>query len=126
MDAKQLAQSPGGAVGGPPTGGFGGGPPGARGGLMLLSPPVLIGVSAVFLVITALSFWLIYRKAGYSGLLGLLMLIPGVNLAMMLWFASTEWPTLKSLREQRALVAMHESEAAEGAAVHDAAAVQPV
>jgi hypothetical protein len=33
-----------------------------------------------------------------------------VNLVMMLWFAFAEWPVLKQLREQRAIVAMHGAE----------------
>lgn len=101
---------PGGAPGGDdmiaggPPGGFPGGP-GPRGGLLL--PPgmmlVLLGLGAV---VTGVAFWQIYRKAGLSGALGLLMIIPGVNLVMMLWFAFTEWPVLKELREQRAVSAM--------------------
>ena len=44
------------------------------------------------LVIQAIIFGTIFRKAGYSGWLGLLMVIPPVNLMTLLWFATTTWP----------------------------------
>jgi hypothetical protein len=43
-------------------------------------------------ILPALIFGVIFRKAGYSGWLGLLMAVPGVNLAMLAWFATTTWP----------------------------------
>jgi hypothetical protein len=44
------------------------------------------------LVIQAIIFGTIFRKAGYSGWLGLLMAVPLVNLAALLWFATSTWP----------------------------------
>jgi hypothetical protein len=44
------------------------------------------------LVIQAAIFGAIFRKAGYSGWLGLLMAVPVVNLITLLWFATTTWP----------------------------------
>ena len=44
------------------------------------------------LVVQAMIFGAIFRKAGYSGWLGLLMAIPLVNLVTLLWFATTTWP----------------------------------
>jgi hypothetical protein len=37
-------------------------------------------------------FGAIFRKAGYSGWLGLLIAVPLVNLATLLWFATAHWP----------------------------------
>jgi len=48
--------------------------------------------SVVVLLIQALIFGAIFRKAGYSPFLGLLMAIPLVNLATLVWFASAHWP----------------------------------
>lgn len=116
---------PGGAPGGGdmiaggPPGGFPGGP-GPRGGL-LLPPGVMLVLLGLGAVVTAVAFWQIYRRAGLNGALGLLMIIPGVNLVMMLWFAFAEWPVLKELREQRAVSAMW----AEQHAAHPAPAVDP-
>jgi hypothetical protein len=47
---------------------------------------------AVGLLLQACIFGVIFRKAGYSGWLGLLMVVPLVNLAVLLWFATTTWP----------------------------------
>ena len=44
------------------------------------------------LVIQAVIFGSIFRKAGYSGWLGLLMVVPLVNLVMLFWFSSATWP----------------------------------
>jgi hypothetical protein len=43
-------------------------------------------------VIQALIFGSIFRKAGYTGWLGLLMVVPIVNLVTLFWFASATWP----------------------------------
>jgi hypothetical protein len=37
----------------------------------------------LFLIVTIIPFWPIFRKAGFSGALSLLMLIPGVNLIVL-------------------------------------------
>lgn len=34
----------------------------------------------------------IFRKAGYSGWMGLLFIIPLVNLGVFIWFAFADWP----------------------------------
>ncbi len=41
---------------------------------------------------------LIFRKAGYSGLQIVLLFIPVVNIGAFVWFALTEWPIQKELR----------------------------
>jgi len=43
-------------------------------------------------VIQAVCFGSIFRKAGYSIWLGLLMLVPLVDLVMLVWFSSATWP----------------------------------
>jgi len=40
-------------------------------------------------------YWKIFSKAGYSGALSLLMLVPLVNLIVFVWFAFAQWPVLK-------------------------------
>lgn len=39
---------------------------------------------------------LIFRKAGYTGWLALLMLIPIVNYVLTWWFALADWPSGKA------------------------------
>jgi hypothetical protein len=48
--------------------------------------------SLAALVIQAIIFGAIFRKAGYSPFLGLLMAIPLVNLITLIWFATAHWP----------------------------------
>jgi hypothetical protein len=66
----------------------------AMGAVWLL---VCIGLLILSLVIN----WTIAAKAGYSGALSLLMLIPVVNLIIVLMFAFSEWPIQKELREAK-------------------------
>lgn len=42
---------------------------------------------------------LIFRKAGYSGWQIFLLFIPIVNVVAFIWFALTEWPIQKELKE---------------------------
>jgi hypothetical protein len=43
-------------------------------------------------ILSAYIFGSIFRKAGYSGWLALLMFVPLVNGGVLLWFATTTWP----------------------------------
>jgi hypothetical protein len=43
-------------------------------------------------------YWKIFSKAGYSGFLSLLLLVPIANLIVIIWFAFADWPVLKKLR----------------------------
>lgn len=40
----------------------------------------------------AAAFTAIFHKAGYPAWYGLLMLIPGVNVGVLVWFAAATWP----------------------------------
>lgn len=57
---------------------------------------ILLLVAGLFLVlisVTSIVAWVkIFTKAGYSGDLVVLMLIPLVNIITFLWFAFTTWP----------------------------------
>jgi len=45
-------------------------------------------------------FWFIFKKAGYPPWLGLLMVVPIANIAMLYFLAFSDWPGLrKSLKE---------------------------
>ena len=45
--------------------------------------------------IVLLPFWRICTKAGYSGWLSLLVLIPVVNVVFIYFLGFTEWPSLR-------------------------------
>lgn len=40
-------------------------------------------------------FWSIFKKAGYSQWLSLLMVVPAINLAMLYFVAFSDWPRLR-------------------------------
>ncbi len=55
-------------------------------------------VSLILALLILCAFAAIFRKAGFSGWLGLLMLIPVVNLIWLLAFAfMSEWPIHRQL-----------------------------
>jgi hypothetical protein len=60
-------------------------------------------MAIIWLVIVAFLifiYWKIFSKAGYSGALALLLIVPIVNLILIIWFAFADWPILKRLRAQ--------------------------
>jgi len=82
-------------------GGYG---PGRFGGPGLLLGHQLFGMVLGLIVVglVVFAFWKLFQKAGFNGALGLLMLVPGVNLAAMLFLAFAEWPALRELEQLRA------------------------
>jgi len=52
------------------------------------------------IVVTIVAYWRIASKAGYSGVLSLLMLVPLVNFILLLFFAFTEWPIERELQSR--------------------------
>lgn len=55
-------------------------------------------VALVLLAVKLLIICKIFANAGYSWALGLLMLIPIVNIIMMFYLAFADWPVNKELR----------------------------
>ncbi len=67
-----------------------------------LGIPEVIVITVVFFALVAFVLWpysKIFSKAGYSGWLAALMLVPGVNLVLLFWFALADWPVLRRARE---------------------------
>ena len=68
---------------------------------MLIGPlQLLLSVAVAVIVIYTWGWWKIFSKAGYSGVLSLLMLIPILNIVMFLWIAFGAWPSLGSADEK--------------------------
>ena len=77
-----------------------------------MEPAVIAAMSAYFLVIFVIiaavvifsvwCYWRIAVKAGYSGPLSLLLLIPGANLVILILFAFSQWPIERELAALRA------------------------
>ena len=57
--------------------------------------PELAVIGLLFLVVLVLAFWKIFKKAGFSPWLGLLMLVPFVNFLSLCFLAFSDWPALK-------------------------------
>ena len=51
----------------------------------------------ISLVLTIVIWWKIFSKAGWPGALGLLMLVPFVNLIMCFYVAFATWPIQREL-----------------------------
>lgn len=65
---------------------------------------LVLFIAACVAAVIALFVWFWYRilsKAGYSGWLGLLILVPFGNLALALVLAFGEWPITRELVELR-------------------------
>ncbi len=53
------------------------------------------------LIVWAILMVLIFKKAGYSGVQTIFLFIPFVNVIVFVWFALTEWPIEKELKEMK-------------------------
>lgn len=58
---------------------------------------VFLFIMAVSVVLAVVIWWKIFSKAGWSGALGLLMLVPIVNFIMALYVAFATWPIQREL-----------------------------
>ncbi|OFW58576.1 MAG: hypothetical protein A2W01_02455 [Candidatus Solincola sediminis] len=63
---------------------------------------IIIIACSVFLFLFFISiWWMIFKKAGYGGAMGLLMFIPIVNFIMLLILAFGKWPVLRELEQYK-------------------------
>ena len=73
------------------TGAMTGDPMSIMGSMGIVSIIISIAFLALFLKV----WWNIFKKAGYSGWLGILMIVPLVNLILLLVLAFATWPIHK-------------------------------
>jgi len=66
--------------------------------LMTQTGAALVGAA---LLTWTLIWWRIFRRAGFHGAMGLLMLIPAVNLILLPVLAFGPWPVEKELKSLR-------------------------
>jgi len=66
---------------------------------------VVIALFAITLVVLAIAFHRLFQKTGLNGALGLLMLVPVVNLGVALYLAFAEWPVIAELARLKLLAA---------------------
>jgi hypothetical protein len=79
------------------------GPDGTDMALGLVGMLILMLVVLAMLALTVIIWWRIFAKAGWSGALGLLMLIPLANLVMLLILAFAKWPIQREVETLKAI-----------------------
>ena len=56
---------------------------------------IILAVIPIVILLNVLPFWKICTKAGFSGALSLLILVPIANIILLFYLAFAEWPTLR-------------------------------
>ena len=56
---------------------------------------LILIICLIFVAVALVPYWRIFRKAGFSPGLSLLMVVPLVNLVMLYYLAFAEWPSLR-------------------------------
>lgn len=64
---------------------------------------VALAIGGVSLLVFALVWCRIFKKAGHNAAMGLLMLVPAVNLVMMLVLAFSTWPVEREVKTLRGI-----------------------
>jgi ABC-type spermidine/putrescine transport system permease subunit II len=87
---------------------------------------VIIALFAITLIVLAVAFYKLFQKAGYSGAIGLLMLVPVVNLGVALYLAFAEWPILTELTRLKMVAAFAPAASPQAAPTPPAEQVAPL
>jgi heme/copper-type cytochrome/quinol oxidase subunit 2 len=58
---------------------------------------IVVGVLVILFLFSI--WWKIFKKAGYSGALGLLMFIPIINFILLFILAFSKWPVQRQLEQ---------------------------
>jgi len=64
---------------------------------------IVAGVAVMLVagaLLTIIPFWKICSKAGFSGALSLLMLVPIANIILPFYIAFADWPALRAVKRQ--------------------------
>jgi uncharacterized membrane protein YhaH (DUF805 family) len=69
---------------------------------ILATSSVIFGIIGLAMVVfSILIYWKIFSKAGYSGAMSLLMLVPIANIVVICILAFGEWPIYRELNQLR-------------------------
>lgn len=74
------------------------------GAIIAASSLVLMLIALAATVFGIFIYWKIFSKAGYSGAMSLLMLVPIANIIVICMLAFGNWPILQELEQLRAQV----------------------
>lgn len=85
----------------PYAGGYGGGEADAAVAAVMGMMGAFWLIALALLVFSIFLQWKIFSKAGYSGALSLLFLVPLGGFILTIWFAFADWPVLKKARGEQ-------------------------
>jgi heme/copper-type cytochrome/quinol oxidase subunit 2 len=71
----------------------------------LIVAAIVVGVVVLLFLFSI--WWKIFKKAGYSGALGLLMFVPVINFIMLLILAFSKWPIQRQLEQLQQQLGIH-------------------
>jgi|GEM_PF-730793 len=72
------------------------------GAILGLGAGFFLLVFAVIIFIGIFPYWMICKKAGYSGALSLLLLVPIANIIFIFYLALSDWPIQQRVRDLEA------------------------
>ena len=75
--------------------------PPSQGSTELIIILVMLPFVLLFTVLPVIAFWKICERVGFNGALGLLMLVPIVNIILTLYVVFTAWPAFSQEKSQR-------------------------
>lgn len=64
-------------------------------------PELLLAFSIFSFPLFVIPFWKIFSKAGYPGIMSIVMLVPVLNILMLFFLGFSNWPVLKELSTLR-------------------------
>jgi hypothetical protein len=67
-------------------------------GVLLVAAAIIVFLVIPVLIVQFIAWWRICTKAGLSGWLCLVMVVPGANIILPLIVAFVDWPVLSELR----------------------------
>jgi len=68
--------------------------------VLIVAPGPLEILILLFVIIIVIPFWKIFTKAGYPGVLSLVMFVPLVNIILIYYFAFAKWPAIKETKDE--------------------------
>lgn len=74
-----------------------------RRGAEWISDPTNAAIVGGCALVWIVAWWAIFARAGFTGALSLLMLLPGINVIVFVLFAFGGWPVMRELRSLRRL-----------------------
>jgi len=60
---------------------------------MMVFLPLVILIGSLIVIVP---YWMIFKKAGFPAFLGILMVVPGVNIALLYVLAFSQWKVAPS------------------------------